>query len=67
MYAAKKIYAETRDPKKAYKSFKKNTKSSVEAKLLEGLSKNGPNDYVNSLENVSGIEKITCEFYQNSS
>lgn len=26
---------------------------SIEHKLLLGLSKNGPNDYVNSLENVS--------------
>lgn len=26
---------------------------SIESKLLSGLVKNGPNDYVNSLENVS--------------
>lgn len=26
---------------------------SIESKLLSGLTKNGPNDYVNSLENVS--------------
>lgn len=26
---------------------------SIESKLLSGLAKNGPNDYVNSLESVS--------------
>lgn len=32
---------------------------SIESKLLSGLTKNGPNDYVNSLENVSIPEHTT--------
>lgn len=50
---AKKVYHETSDAKKAVECFNKSKNKCVEYKLLEGLSKNGPNDYVNSFENVS--------------
>lgn len=50
---AKRIYNETGDAKKACEKFNRNRNKCLEFKLLEGLSKNGPNDYVNSLENAS--------------
>lgn len=49
---AKRIYNQTGDAKKSCEVFNKNRNKCLEYKLLEGLSKNGPNDYVNSLENV---------------
>lgn len=52
---AKKVYSETQDAKKAFSAFKKSRNKCVESKLLEGLSKNNVNDYVNALENVSAL------------
>nr|XP_023019987.1 pseudouridylate synthase 7 homolog isoform X1 [Leptinotarsa decemlineata] len=49
---AKKIYTETGDAKKAYEVAERNKASAVEFKLLEGLSKNNENDYVNALEKI---------------
>lgn len=53
MRAVREHWWKHRDAEAALKLlFKTNT--GVEAKLLAGLYKNGPNDYVNALENVSG-------------
>lgn len=54
--AAKKVYHETRDAKLALEKFGWNRNKCLEYRLLEGLSKHGPSDYVNSLENVSKIK-----------
>lgn len=50
---AKTVYNQTKDAKKACDQFKRHRNKCLEYKLLEGFSKNGPTDYVNSLENVS--------------
>lgn len=55
---AKRIYNQTGDAKKSCEVFNKNRNKCLEYKLLEGLSKNGPNDYVNSLENVCEMKLI---------
>lgn len=52
---AKQTYNQTGDAQKACKLFNRNKNKCLEYKLLEGLSKNGPNDYVNALENVRAI------------
>ncbi|KAK9869840.1 hypothetical protein WA026_003566 [Henosepilachna vigintioctopunctata] len=49
---AKKIYADTKDAEKAYECLQRNRNNCVEAKLLEGLSKNHKNEYVNALESI---------------
>lgn len=51
--AAKKEYSLTKNAKKACEKFNRNRNKCLEYRLLEGLCRNGPNDYVNSLENVS--------------
>lgn len=51
--AAKKVYNQTGDAKKACEKFGWNRNKCLEYKLLKGLSKHAANDYVNSLENVS--------------
>lgn len=56
--AAKKVYHETCDASKAIESFHMNKNRCVEYKLLEGFSKNGANDYVNALENVSFLYAV---------
>lgn len=50
--AGKRVFSETGNAKKACEKFNRNRNKCLEYKLLEGLSKNGPNDYVNALENV---------------
>lgn len=55
MRAVREHWWKNRDAEAALKMlFKTNT--GVEAKLLAGLQKNGPNDFVNALENVSNSD-----------
>lgn len=49
---AKKAYNETGNAKDALKHFENNRNSSIEHKLLVGLSQTNENDYVNALEKI---------------
>ncbi|CAH0546724.1 unnamed protein product [Brassicogethes aeneus] len=49
---AKKVYSETGDALKAFKELNVSENNCIEAKLLEGLSKEAANDYVNALEKI---------------
>lgn len=54
MVAIRECWWNTRDAEKALNMFRnRGAGRGVEQQLLAGLVKNGPNDYVNSLENVS--------------
>lgn len=54
MKAVREHWWKNRDAEAAQRMLFK-TNGGVEAKLLGGLAKNGPNDYVNALENVSAL------------
>lgn len=49
---AKLIYRESGDAKKAFEALSCSKNTCIEAKLLEGLSKTGENEYVNALEKI---------------
>lgn len=57
MVAVREHWWKTRNATTAMKMLYKSNKG-VEAKLLVGLSKHGPNDYVNALESVSIFFRI---------
>lgn len=60
---ARESWWEKRNAQEALELLKRHDRSgrSIEYKLLAGFVKNGPNDYVNSLENVSEIRECKCE------
>nr|CAH7742870.1 unnamed protein product [Callosobruchus chinensis] len=60
---AKKVYAETKDAKKAFNQFIVSKHKCVESKLLEGIMKTNENDYVNALEKVPRSMRL---FYMHS-
>lgn len=49
---AKKIFAETRDAKKAFELLSKHKYKTIEGRLLQGLMSSNENDYVSALESV---------------
>lgn len=55
MQTVRELWWTSRDAKQALELLQRHDRGnrSIESKLLAGLAKNGPNDYVNSLENVS--------------
>lgn len=54
LQAVRQNWWEKRDAKEALELLQRHDRggNSIEHKLLAGFAKNGPNDYVNSLENV---------------
>lgn len=54
MQTARAHWWHNRDAKEALNLLQQHDRGgrSIESKLIAGLAKNGPNDYVNSLENV---------------
>ncbi|CAH1986061.1 unnamed protein product [Acanthoscelides obtectus] len=60
---AKKVYAETRDAKKAFNEFGASKHKCIESKLLEGMMKINENDYVNALEKIPRSMRL---FYMHS-
>nr|CAI5848544.1 unnamed protein product [Callosobruchus analis] len=60
---AKKVYAESKDAKKAFNEFIASKHNCVESKLIEGIMKTNENDYVNALENVPRSMRL---FYMHS-
>lgn len=57
-----------RNAKEALELLKRHDRSgrSIEYKLLSGFAKNGPNDFLNSLENVSKFVKCDSEIIEHS-
>ncbi|VEN43027.1 unnamed protein product [Callosobruchus maculatus] len=60
---AKKVYAETKDAKKAFNQFSVSKHKCVESKLLQGIMETNENDYVNALEKVPRSMRL---FYMHS-
>lgn len=65
MKAARESWWNDRNAEKALKILQRHDRGgrSIESKLLSGFAKHGPNDYVNSLQNVNFSIKITKKIF----